>query len=177
MWHWTLNWSEVRHDIVVGSCPTRPSDVDRIADEAGVDALLSLQTDDCRRALCIDGSALGLHATQRGLVAANVAIRDFDPAEQRRRLPEAVRTLDALLSKGHRTYVHCTAGINRAPLVVLAYLTFVEGMAPDAAMRLIHKARPEACPYWDAYRGCRDDALLAHATAFGHDHPVAEAEV
>lgn len=177
MWHWTLNWSEIRHDIVVGSCPMRPHHVDRIADDAGVDALLSLQTDGCRAALGIEASALALHATKRGLVVVNVPMRDFDPAEQRRRLPEAVRALGALLSDGHRTYVHCTAGINRAPLVVLTYLTFVEGMATDEAIVLIHKARPEASPYWDAYHGCRDDALVAHATTLGHDDLVAEAEV
>ncbi len=68
--------------------------------------------------------------------------------------PEAVRTLGSLLSDGHRTYVHCTAGINRAPLVVLAYLTFVEGMAIDDAIALIHEARREASPYWDAYHRC-----------------------
>ncbi len=175
MWRWTLNWSEIRHDIVVGSCPTRPCDVDRIADDAGVDALLSLQTDDCRGALGIEGSALARHATKRGLVVVNVPIRDFDPAEQRRRLPEAVRTLGALLSNGHRAYVHCTAGINRGPLVVLAYLTFVEGMATDDAIALIHKARPEASPYWEAYHGCREDALAA--AALGGNDLVATADV
>jgi hypothetical protein len=157
MWVWTLSWGEVRHDLVIGSCPVLPADIDLIHDNAAVSALLSLQTDDCRAALGIDYRMLEEHASSRGLVLRNAPIRDFDAEDQRKRLPEAVATLRALLGGGHRTYVHCTAGINRAPLVVLAYLTFVEGMPVPEAIRLIQRGRPEAQPYWDAYYGCRQD--------------------
>ena len=165
MWCWTLNWSEIREDIVVGSCPIRPADLDRIGDEARAGAVLSLQTEACREALDIDHGVLVAHAASRGLVLADAPMRDFDADEQRLRLPDGVRTLGELLSAGHRTYVHCTAGINRAPLVVLSYLTFVEGMAAVDAMALIKRGRPEASPYWDAYQGCRQDVLAAHAAA------------
>ena len=36
-----------------------------------------------------------------------------------------MRGLYGLLRQGHRVYVHGTAGINRSPLVVLAYLTLL----------------------------------------------------
>jgi hypothetical protein len=61
--------------------------------------------------------------------------------------------------------VHCTAGINRSPLTVLAYLTFVEGLVTDDAMALILAARPEARPYWEAWHGCRADLLERHRDA------------
>jgi len=41
-------------------------------------------------------------------------------------LPEAVRLLHLLVSSGKRVYVHCTAGINRATLTTVGYLTFVK---------------------------------------------------
>lgn len=41
-------------------------------------------------------------------------------------LPEAVRLLHVLTARGKRVYVHCTAGINRATLTVVGYLTFVQ---------------------------------------------------
>lgn len=47
MWLWTLNWGEIRHDLVIGSCPFRPADIDRLHDSTGVTAVLSVQTDDC----------------------------------------------------------------------------------------------------------------------------------
>jgi protein-tyrosine phosphatase len=62
-----------------------------------------------------------------------------------------------LLRQGHRVYVHCTAGINRSPLVVLTYLTGVEGIGLEEAMTLLLRARPEVCPTWEAYHGCRQD--------------------
>jgi hypothetical protein len=165
MWVWTLNWGEVRRDLVIGSCPIRPSDVDRICDDTGVTAVLSVQTDDCRTALGIDYEMLEEHASSRGLLLVNAPMRDFDAEDQRRRLPYAVGWLCELLARGHRTYIHCTAGINRAPLVALAYLTFVEGMAVPDALALIQRGRPQASPYWDPYHGCRDDALAPHRAA------------
>ncbi len=159
MWTWTLNWSEIRDDLVVGSCPITPEDVDRIVADTGVTALLSLQSDDCRAAMRIDGSALAEHARGRGLAVAVAPMRDFDPPDQRRQLPGAVRTLNALLTEGHKTYVHCTAGVNRAPLVVLAYLTLAEGKTVDEADALLRRARPEVAPYLDVYYGCREDLL------------------
>lgn len=159
MWVWTLNWGEVRHDLVVGSCPVRAADIDRIHEGTGVSALLSLQTDDCRAALGIDYPMLEKQGSSRGLLMLNAPIRDFDGADQRMRLPQAVANLSELLRDGHRTYVHCTAGINRAPLVVLGYLTFTEGRSVPDAIGLIQRGRPEARPDWDAYYGCRDDLL------------------
>ncbi len=176
MWVWTLNWGEIRHDLVIGSCPVRPADIDRIRDETGVDALLSVQTDECRAALGIDYRMLEEHASRRGLVLRNAPMRDFDGEDQRKRLPEAVAKLSELLGARHRTYVHCTAGINRAALVVLAYLTFVEGMAVPEAIALIHRGRPEASPYWDSYYGCRDDALARSGAELTRD-PGAERDI
>ncbi len=165
-WQWSLNWGDIRHDIVVGSCPMTIEDIDRIAGEAGATALLSLQTDLCRGAFSIDFSAHQTHARRRNLQLANVPMRDFDPPEQRRLLPDAVRALTRLIGNGGtRVYVYCTAGINRSPLTVLGYLTFVEGLTTEAAMDLILHGRPVAEPYWDSYYGCRHDLVEQYRDA------------
>lgn len=159
MWVWSLEWDEVRADLLVGSCPVAPADLDRIRIEARAGALLSLQTDACRAYVGGDYPTLARYGEQIGLRLENAPMRDFDPQDQRRRLPAAVHRLHALLSAGHRVYVHCTAGINRSPLTVLGYLTFVEGLAPGAALDLIRGARRAAAPYLDAYEACRDDLV------------------
>jgi atypical dual specificity phosphatase len=165
MWTWTLNWGRVREDLVVGSCPMTVDDIDTIRARTGSTALLSVQHDECRATFGIDLEQHRQHAHSIGLAYANVPMRDFDLDDQRRRLPGAVRRLAALLDAGHSVYVHCTAGINRAPLTVLGLLTFVEALAPDHAFDILRAGRPQAEPYWDAWRGCRDDLLAPRREA------------
>ena len=162
-WSWPLDWDTIRHDLVIGSCPRGPADLDRLQTEAQISAVLSLQHDKCLRELAIDYPQLARHGRARGLLMERSPMRDFDPSDQRRRLPEAVRVLHGLLSQGHRVYLHCTAGINRSSLVAVAYLAWIEGQPLDEAMALLQGARPEVGPYWDAYEGCRQDLMARHA--------------
>lgn len=159
MWIWTLNWGFVRDDIIIGSCPKTPDHLDQIASETNAQAILSLQSDDCRTTHGIVLTEMASQAARIGIAFRNTPMRDFDAVDQRTQLPVAMSALQDLLASGNRTYVHCTAGINRAPLTVLAYLTFVEGMDIGQAMAMITYARPEAAPYWDSYYGCRSDLL------------------
>jgi len=154
---WPLNWNVVRHDLVVGSGPRVPNDLDTLRVAIRVSAVLSVQHDECLAHQGIDYPGLVRHGRRLGLTMERYPLRDFDPADQRRGLPAAVRGLWGLLRQGHRVYVHGTAGINRAPRVVLTYLTGVEGIGLEEAMTLLLHARPEICPTWEAYHGCRQD--------------------
>jgi hypothetical protein len=139
-----------------------PDDLDRIRERTGASAVLSVQHDDCLRYWHVDYGEMRGRGQRLGLVMRRSPMRDFDLEDQRRQLPHAVAALAALRAGGHRTYVHCTAGLGRSPLTVLGYLTLMEGMAPDEAIRLIHAARPGAVPAWEAYQGSRQDLLRAH---------------
>jgi atypical dual specificity phosphatase len=157
MWSWSLNWGEITPTIVVGTCPRTPDDIAKIHAEAEVSAILCLQHDDCHRYWSIDFRALTSAARGLGLAVARHPIRDFDIDDMRRRLPSAIALLAHLQMAGHRTYVHCTAGLGRAPLTVLGFLTLVEGLDPEEAIGLILRGRPGAVPAWEAYRGCVAD--------------------
>jgi hypothetical protein len=137
-------------------------DLDRIGAEAGVSAVLSVQHDDCLVYWGIDYREMRTHGEKLGLCMARSPMRDFDIPDQRRHLALAVRALADLQSNGHRTYVHCTAGLGRAPLTVLSYLVWVEGLLSDEAIGLIHRGRPGAVPAWEAHRGCRADLVERH---------------
>jgi hypothetical protein len=157
MWTWTLNWGEITPHIVVGTCPMKPDDLQRIQSDLQVTAVLSLQHDDCLAYWGIDYPAMCLVAEQFGLEMRRCPIRDFDVPDMRRKLPQAVSSLAQLLDSGHRTYVHCTAGLGRAPLVVLAYLILVENNPAETAIERIRNGRPGAVPAWEAFTGaCRD---------------------
>jgi protein-tyrosine phosphatase len=97
-----------------------------------------------------------------GLTMERCPIRDFDPLETRKLLPDAVKKLAGLQAGGHRTYVHCTAGISRAPLTVFGYLALVAGVDEAEARRMIMDGRPGAVPYWEAYDGAREDLKTRH---------------
>lgn len=165
MWTWTLNWGEVREDIVIGSCPITLADIDRIQEIVRATAILSVQTDECRARFNISHEQHQRYGEQIGLLMVNAPMRDFDPPDQRLQLPRAVTALTRLLADGHRVYVHCTAGINRSPLTVLGYLSFVETRPAEEALALIRRGRPEAEPYWDTYQGCRRDLAECHRSA------------
>ena len=160
-WRWTLNWDEIDDHIVVGSCPRTPADVAALAGPAGPrpTAILCLQSDLCWDALSIDGSAVVAASRGAGILHARVAVRDFDHADQALMLPEAVRLLATLVAAGHRVYVHCTAGINRATLTVVGYYTFVRGAPLGAALKRVRGARPQAHPYVDCWRTVRGRLL------------------
>jgi predicted protein tyrosine phosphatase len=165
MWTWTLNWGEVREDLVIGSCPTTVADIDRIQESTRATAILSVQTDECRSRFNIVHEQHQRYCERAGLMMVNAPMRDFDPPNQRLQLPRAVAALTRLLAEGHRVYVHCTAGINRSPLTVLGYLSFVETLSAEEALALIRRGRPEAEPYLDAYQGCWRDLVERHRLA------------
>ena len=162
MWTWSLNWGEVTDSIFVGTCPMTPEDLRRIRDEAAATAVPSLQHDDCHDYWKIDYPLMLKAGAELGLAMRRCPIQDFDVEDMRRRLPQSVPELASLRSTGHRVYVHCTAGLGRAPLTVLAYLIMVERRDPEEAIRLILRARPEAVPSWEAYYGFRMDLATLH---------------
>jgi protein tyrosine phosphatase len=54
---------------------------------------------------------------------------DFDPDSLRSQLPKAVSALEwAISQRKGRVYVHCTAGLGRAPAVAIAYMFWFENM-------------------------------------------------
>ena len=54
---------------------------------------------------------------------------DFDPDSLRSQLPKAVLALEwAISQRKGRVYVHCTAGLGRAPAVAIAYMFWFENM-------------------------------------------------
>lgn len=162
-WRWTLNWDDITDQIVVGSCPRSVGDADALVDEARATAVLCLQSDACFKALDIPWEDIRRRLLERSAVSARVQVRDFDHNDQATMLPEAVRTLADLIGQGKRVYVHCTAGINRANLTVVGYLTFVKGWELDAAVEMVRTKRPCAHPYLDCWQSVRTRLLEGHA--------------
>ena len=162
MWRWSLTWGSVTPSLLVGSCPRSPEDIYRIQAETGSTTLLSLQHDDCLSYWGIDERQLHEAGQDIGLHLVRCPIQDFNPMDARRVLPVALRLLGELQLFGGPTYVHCTAGLGRAPVTVWSYLVFALGYDPDHAHELIMAARPGAMPAWEALEGCRHDLVALY---------------
>jgi len=139
-----MDYSKILSNLFVGSYPRSSDDIDGLK-EGGVTAVLNLQTDDDFRYLDIDWPAHRARYFAQHIEVRRVPIRDFDDDELRDKLPEAVRELDGLLENGHVVYVHCSAGVNRSPTVVIAYLHWVQGRSleeTDRHVRKCHRCLP-----------------------------------
>jgi len=171
-WQWTLNWDPITYtedrgaQIIIGSCPRSAADIQRLKQEIGIDAIVSLQSDVCMQAMNIDFDPLYQEACKNNILYTRVPVYDFDRIDQAAMLPEMVRRLASMIAVGRRTYVHCTAGINRATLTVLGYLTFVKGMELNAALELVQTQRPQAYPYVDCWKLSRERQLA------GKEHDI-----
>lgn len=58
-------------------------------------------------------------------------IVDFDGESLRRTLPRIVVAIEGALSAGGRVYVHCTAGLGRAPAACIAWRYWFDGLQLD----------------------------------------------
>jgi protein-tyrosine phosphatase len=106
--------------LAVGSAPT-DADLAWLAAQ-GLDGLLCLQSDADLEAHDTTWAARLAACAAVGIEAARVPIVDFEPDDLLRNLDEAVRALRRLHHAGRSVYVHCNAGLNRSPSVVIAGL-------------------------------------------------------
>jgi atypical dual specificity phosphatase len=149
--------SEITEHLLVGEYP-RESDIEWLAREYRVSAIHNLQDDEDLRINGVDAAALRAECARNGITLVRTPIQDGSSDDMAARLEMALRDLEALMSKNARVYLHCNAGLNRAPTLAIAYLRANAGMSLDEAMA--HVKRRRACgPFMtvlEAYFGPRD---------------------
>jgi protein-tyrosine phosphatase len=151
-----MNLDQVLPQVVLGSCPETPADIDRLEHAFGVTAVLNLQTDEDIDYLGLDWDRLQARYRASGMQLRRVPARDFDPEDLRRNLPDGVEALRRLLADDQMVYVHCTAGIGRSATVVVAYLHWVQGWDLDGAAEHVNRLRP-CSPNLEAIRLAGND--------------------
>ncbi|XP_048135099.1 phosphoglucan phosphatase DSP4, amyloplastic isoform X4 [Rhodamnia argentea] len=114
-----MNYNFIRPDLIVGSCLQTPKDVNKLR-AIGVKTIFCLQQDPDLEYFGVDIKAIRDYAgTYDDIQHLRAQIsRDFDAFDLRMRLPAVVSKLHkAINQNGGVTYVHCTAGMGRAPAV------------------------------------------------------------
>lgn len=124
-------------ELAIGSAPNSCQDLDRLERE-GVRAVLSL---------CDASEAPPPHGLTDRFVAFRVVLPDHhrglnpQPAE----LENAVAAL-AILRDFGAVYVHCLAGVERSPLVAMAWLMHRHGLDFMGALDYLQQAHPGSSP-------------------------------
>jgi protein-tyrosine phosphatase len=143
-----MDASRIAPRLWLGRAPADAAALRALRDDLGVTAVLNLQTAADMRAGRFDLPAREIAHAKLGVVLCWVPIVDLDDASLRDALPRAVAALDELRRGPPEVtvFVHCSAGVERSPTVVAAYLASRAGHDLDEAVTLIRSARPIAAP-------------------------------
>lgn len=151
-----IYYTRILDNLIVGSQPQTENDINRLYQEEGVRSILNLQQDKDIEYWEIELNAITKRCNELGIQYMRAPARDFDPSSLRTELPRAVCLLDLAVSQGKTVYIHCTAGLGRAPAVAIAYLYWFNGMNLDGAYNFLTSIRP-CGPRKEAIRGATYD--------------------
>jgi protein-tyrosine phosphatase len=149
--------SEITDHLLVGEYP-REDDIEWLRDEHRVTAIHNLQDDEDLRINALDIAKLREVSARYGIKHVWTPVQDGSADAMADRLRAALSDLASLLSARERVYLHCNAGLNRAPTLAIAYLRAHGGMSLNEA--LAHVKRRRSCgPFMtilEDYFGPRD---------------------
>ncbi|XAR71875.1 hypothetical protein NMG60_11018319 [Bertholletia excelsa] len=152
-----MNYTLITDNVIVGSQPQKPEDIDHLKEEQNVAYILNLQQDKDIEYWGIDLQSIVKRCQELQICHMRKPARDFDPDSLRNGLPKAVSSLEWAISEGKgKVYVHCTAGLGRAPAVAIAYMFWFCGMDLNTAYGKLTMKRP-CGPSKRAIRGATYD--------------------
>lgn len=144
------HFTDLDAELAVGSAVTGPEDIAQLT-QHGVQAVVNLQSDEDLKSRGLDWAVLWQIYLRAGLKVTRVPIIDFDPGDLGRHLSAAVLAVDKHRAKGRKVYVHCNAGMNRSPSVVIAWIAKHRGASLEEAVRWVSD-RHACVPYPDILR-------------------------
>ena len=159
----TLTYAQILPNLFIGSHPRTIEDIERLRREAGITAVLNIHTDDDMRAVNLDFPPLESHYKTCTVILRRSPMVE-EQLELRAKLCAAIEALDELLGEGHVVYLHCTAGIGRAPTVAIGYLHTCLGWSWDDAVAHV-KIRRQCAPHLEALRFALADHAVANEAA------------
>ena len=125
--------TEVSAQLLVGEYPN-VEDVGWLKLNFDVTAVHNLQDDYDLRHNGLDITKLRQAYEQHRIKLVRTPISDGSADQMALRLETALGDLHALIGSGERVYLHCNAGLNRAPTLAIAYMRAHQGMSLDEAV-------------------------------------------
>lgn len=137
-----LNFQRIGEEhILIGPYPMTEDDINKMA-QAGVSGVFNVQTEIDHAHRGIDWDRMLSYYSNWGISAVHFPIHDFNEENLISRLyPAACKLNEMINEEGRDVYVHCTAGMGRAPASVLVYLCLFRGMEPEQARVFVKSFR------------------------------------
>lgn len=151
-----MYYTRITEKLVIGSQPQSPNDIEQLFHGEGVASIVNLQQDHDIAYWGMDIGPIMQRCQELGIQYHRVPAIDFDPHSLRAALPRMVAAIASSISGGKTVYVHCTAGLGRAPAAAIAYLFWFGGMTLDEAYEFVTSKRP-CGPKREAIRGATYD--------------------
>jgi protein-tyrosine phosphatase len=138
--------------LIVGEYPNL-GDVAWLRDAHGVGAVVCLQDEADLASKRLRLADLRAAYAAAGIAFDHVPVPDGDPDFLADRLPLVVEAVHAHVEAGTTVYLHCNAGMNRAPTAAIAYVHVRGGLRLPQALDLVKKRRL-CVPYLRALELC-----------------------
>jgi protein-tyrosine phosphatase len=132
--------SEITDYLLIGEYP-REDDIEWLHDEHRVTAIHNLQDDEDLRINALDSARLREVSARHGIKYVRTPIQDGSADDMADRLRAALSDLAVLVGGNERVYLHCNAGLNRAPTLAIAYLRAHGRMSLDQALAYVKRRR------------------------------------
>jgi protein-tyrosine phosphatase len=137
--------SPVLPNLLIGEYP-RPDDASWLSAAHGVTTVLCLQDEADLASKALVLAELQAAYRDAGMRFHHVPVPDGDLETFGSRLDVIIALTHEVLSAGGRLYIHCNAGMNRAPTVAVAYLHLHHGLDLAAARAFVSERR-SCVPY------------------------------
>lgn len=141
------HFTDLDDELAVGSHPHAPEHVVALATH-GVKAVVCLQSDDDLRSRGVQWTYMWQFYLRSGIAVTRVPVIDFDRADLARHLDAAVEAVVTHHREGRKVFVHCNAGVNRSPSVVIGFLMRSRGYSLETATAWVAD-RHMCMPYGD----------------------------
>ena len=138
--------------LIVGEYPN-VADVGWLRETHDVGAVVCLQDDADLASKRLRLGDLRAAYASAGIAFEHLPVPDGDPDFLADRLPAIVEIVHEHVAAGRTVYLHCNAGMNRAPTAAIAYVHVHGGSTLREALELV-KARRLCVPYLRAIELC-----------------------
>jgi protein-tyrosine phosphatase len=137
----TLDCDEILPDRLWVGRFLRGDDISRLQ-AMGITTVLSVQSDSDLSYCGVSVKTIQSALRNAGIEFRRTPVEDFDREQLALRLPECVASLrEALAEQSARVYLHCTAGMNRAPTIAAAFLIQSRRMPSSEAYEFVTTRR------------------------------------